>query len=98
MEVGTYFKVLLKKSLQEGCVLSTCHTVSSHIIDILLFRFHVFNILVQADQLIHTLGREKSKQWSNTLVIFTIFNATQFQVLAKVFPKPVIILQQTENV
>jgi hypothetical protein len=40
------------------------------------------------------LGRDKSKQWSKTLVVFTVFDATQFQVFAKILPEPVIILQQ----
>lgn len=93
----TYFKIFFSKSLQERCVLSTCHTVSSYVIDILLFRFHVLNILVQAYQLILTLGREKSKQWTQTLVVFTVFNATQFHVFAEVLPEFIIILEQNAD-
>lgn len=94
---STYFKILFTKFLQEGCVLSTCHTVSNNVIDILLFRFHILNIFVQADKFILTLGREKSKQWSKPLVVFTVFNATQFQVFAEVLPELVIVLEQMED-
>ena len=88
-----YFKILLKKSLQERCIPSTAHAVSSNVIDILLLRFHVLNILIQTNHIILTLGREEPKQWCKTLVVFTIFHASQFQMFSKILPKCLIILQ-----
>ena len=88
-----YFKILLKKSLKERCIPSTAHAVSSNVIDILLLRFHVLNILIQANHLILTLGREEPKQWCKTLMIFTIFYASQLQMFSKILPECLIILQ-----
>lgn len=89
----TYFEILLKKFFQEWCIACAFYTIRSNVIDTLLLRFHVLKIFIQTDHHILTLGREKSKQWSNTLMIFTIFNATQFQMLSKIFEELFIILQ-----
>lgn len=88
----TYLYPFLNQFLQERSSLGTLQAICCQVINGLLVLTHVLNIIIEAYQLFFTLGREKSQQWGNALVVSGVFDTSQLQKFTKILPEFFVIL------